>query len=111
MNTALHTIVRNLDDTSEENIQALGAVVDSLNQAVNALESLKDSETNHLFKDLELNFPKDGIDFHKATRLYEINLVKQALRQTGGHQAKAAKLLKMRTSTLNSFIKRNNIDH
>ena len=63
-----------------------------------------------LIKDVP-NFPKEGIDFHKATKLYEINLVKQALRQTGGHQAKAAKLLKMRTSTLNSFIKRNKIDH
>ena len=35
----------------------------------------------HLFKNYELNFPKDGIDCYKATKLYEINLIKQALRR------------------------------
>ncbi len=112
MNTALNKIAistRNSGVEVEENIMALGDVVSSLSQAVSALQTLKDSETNHLFKNFELNFPKDGIDFYKATKLYEINLVEQALRITRGHQAKAAKLLKMRTSTLNSFIKRHNI--
>ena len=94
----------------EDNIVALGEVVTSLSRAVNVLQSLKDVETNQLFRNFELNFPKDGIDFYKAKRLYEINLIKQALRATRGHQAKAAKLLRMRTSTLNSFIKRHNIN-
>lgn len=95
----------------EENIVALGSVVNSLSQAVSALQNLKDSETNHLFRSVELNFPKEGIDFYKAKRLYEINLVKQALRISQGHQVKAARLLKMRTSTLNSFIKRHKINY
>lgn len=114
MYTALNKIAtssRNSSGEVEENIMALGDVVSSLSQAVSALQILKDSETNHLFKNFEMNFPKEGIDFYKATKLYEVNLVKQALRITRGHQAKAAKLLKMRTSTLNSFIKRHEITY
>ena len=114
MNTALEKIAginRNGSGETEENILALGEVVSTLSRAVSTLQSMKDSETNHLFRNFELNFPKDGIDFYKATKLYEINLIKQALRQTRGHQAKAAKLLKMRTSTLNSFIKRHKISY
>ncbi len=94
---------------SENSVLALGEVVSSLSDAVSVLQSLKDVETNHLFKNFELCFPKEGVDFYKAKRLYEINLITQALRATRGHQAKAAKLLRMRTSTLNSFIKRHDI--
>lgn len=95
---------------NEENILALGEVVSSLKTAVSRLQVLRDAETNHYFRTFETSFPDEGVDFYKATRLYEINLVKQALRATRGHQANAAKLLNMRTSTLNSFIKRHKID-
>ncbi len=101
----------NSSEEVEDNILVLGKVVNSLSDAVSVLQSLKDVETNQLFKNFELNFPKGGIDFYQAKRLYEINLIKQALRATRGHQAKAAKLLKMRTSTLNSFIKRHEISY
>ncbi len=112
MDTAFKKIAninQNPNGETETNILALGEVVSTLSRAVSRLQTLKDSEINHLFKTFELNFPKDGIDFYKAKTLYEINLIEQALRQTHGHQAKAAKLLRMRTSTLNSFIKRHNI--
>ena len=112
MDTNLKTIATGNGSSSaevEDNILAIGNVVTSLSDAVNVLQTLKDVETNQLFKNFELNFPKDGIDFYKAKKLYEINLIEQALRATRGHQAKAAKLLKMRTSTLNSFIKRHKI--
>ena len=98
-------------DAPEENIAALGEVVSSLRNAVSRLQNLRDSETNEYFRTFETAIPDEGIDFHKATRLYEINLVKQALRKTRGHQANAARLLKMRTSTLNSFIKRHKISY
>lgn len=115
MQTALDKIRINTRNSTQEkeerNISALGDVVSTLSNAVNTLQDLKDSETNHLFKNFEMNFPKDGIDFYKATKLYEVNLVEQALRITRGHQAKAAKLLNMRTSTLNSFIKRHEIQY
>ncbi|MEZ5346704.1 MAG: helix-turn-helix domain-containing protein [Pyrinomonadaceae bacterium] len=114
MNNNLRTIAlgnRTSSAETEDNILALGEVVTSLSDAVDILQSLKDVETNQMFKSFELNFPSDGIDFYQAKRLYEINLIKQALRATRGHQAKAAKLLKMRTSTLNSFIKRHKISY
>ena len=47
-----------------------------------------------------------GLSFHEEVRRYEIGLIKCALRQTGGNQVRAAKLLKMNISTLNSKIKR-----
>ncbi len=114
MNANLKAIAQGNGNSSaefEDNIIALDDVVSSLSDAVNVLQSLKDVETNHLFKNFELRFPKDGIDFYKAKTLYEVNLIEQALRATRGHQAKAAKLLKMRTSTLNSFIKRHKISY
>ncbi|NNF00067.1 MAG: hypothetical protein HKN25_13680 [Pyrinomonadaceae bacterium] len=114
MNTNLKTIALSNGNSSaeqENEISTLGEVVSSLNRAAHVLQSLKDVETNQLFKNFELQFPKDGIDFYRAKKLYEINLIKQALRATQGHQAKAAKLLRMRTSTLNSFIKRHRISY
>ena len=93
----------------EENIWVLGEIVNTLMVAVSRLQTLKEVEMNAVFKNMELCFPEGGVDFHKAKRLYEINLVKQALRQTKGHQSNAAKLLKMRTSTLNSIIKKHRI--
>lgn len=112
MNSKIQTIATNgrgIPREMQGNVLTLGDVVIALSEAVTTLQNLKDSETNHMFKNFELNFPRDGIDFYKAIKLYEINLIKQALRSTRGHQARAAKLLKLRTSTLNSIIKRHKI--
>ena len=114
MNSKLKAIAANGRSSSREmegNVLTLGEVVTSLSRAISTLQVLKDSETNHLFKNFELNFPKDGIDFYSAIELYEINLIKQALRNSRGHQANAAKLLRMKTSTLNSIIKRHKISY
>ena len=42
-------------------------------------------------------------------REIEIDLIKRALFQTGGHQVQAAKLLNLKVTTLNSKIKHYNI--
>jgi len=93
------------------NILAINEAVNSLNKAVSVLESLEDIERNLMFRNLGLKFPEDGVDFNQAVRLFEISLIQQALRQTDGHQTKAAKLLKLKLSTLNSIVKRYNIDY
>lgn len=114
MNSGLNKVLAGENSRSAEigeNVLTIGEVLSSLTNAVSTLQSIKDVETNAFFKNFEMRFPKDGIDFYKATQLYEINLIKQALRVTKGHQAKAAKLLKMRTSTLNSIIKRHEISY
>jgi DNA-binding NtrC family response regulator len=46
-----------------------------------------------------------GISFYDEVSRFEIELIRRALEITGGHQSKAAKLLGMNNTTLNSKIK------
>ena len=46
-----------------------------------------------------------GIDFYREVQQFETHLIKMALDETGGNQAKAAKLLGIKATTLNSKIK------
>ena len=48
---------------------------------------------------------ENGLDFYDEVRRFEIDLIKRALFQTGGHQARAARLLHLKITTLNSKIK------
>lgn len=50
--------------------------------------------------------PIKGIDFYEKVARFEIQLIESALEMAGGRQNKAAKLLNMRTSTLNWKIKK-----
>jgi transcriptional regulator with GAF, ATPase, and Fis domain len=52
---------------------------------------------------------ENGVDFYEEVRRFEIDLITRALFQTGGHQARAAKLLNLKITTLNSKIKHYNI--
>ena len=51
-------------------------------------------------------YPIKGIDFYEKVARFEIQLIESALEMAGGRQNKAAKLLNMRTSTLNWKIKK-----
>jgi len=46
----------------------------------------------------------------EEVRRFEIDLIRRALEQTGGHQSRAARLLGMNATTLNSKIKTYNIN-
>jgi DNA-binding NtrC family response regulator len=50
-----------------------------------------------------------GVNFYDEVRRFEIDLIRRALEQTGGHQSRAARLLGMNATTLNSKIKAYNI--
>jgi transcriptional regulator with GAF, ATPase, and Fis domain len=50
-----------------------------------------------------------GFDFYEEVSRFETDLIKRALLQTGGHQVRAAKLLNLKVTTLNSKIKHYNI--
>lgn len=50
-----------------------------------------------------------GLDFYNEVTHFEIDLISRALILTGGHQARAAKLLNLKGTTLNSKIKSYNI--
>ena len=51
----------------------------------------------------------DGLDFYDEVSRFEVELIRRALLQTGGHQVQAAKLLNLKVTTLNSKIKHYNI--
>src|SRR5687767_2521847 len=46
-----------------------------------------------------------GVNFYDEVRRFEIDLIRRALERTGGHQSRAARLLGMNATTLNSKIK------
>jgi transcriptional regulator with GAF, ATPase, and Fis domain len=48
---------------------------------------------------------ENGFDFYDEVSRFEIDLIRRALLQTGGHQVQAAKLLNLKVTTLNSKIK------
>ena len=48
---------------------------------------------------------RSGIDFYEEVKRFEVDLIQRALWVTGGNQARAAHLLRMKVTTLNSKIK------
>ncbi|NOT47928.1 MAG: sigma-54-dependent Fis family transcriptional regulator [Acidobacteria bacterium] len=50
-----------------------------------------------------------GVNFYDQVKRFEIDLIRRALDQTGGHQSRAARLLGLNATTLNSKIKSYNI--
>ncbi len=50
-----------------------------------------------------------GVSFYDEVKRFEIDLIRRALDQTGGHQSRAARLLGLNATTLNSKIKSYNI--
>ena len=53
----------------------------------------------------------EGIDFYNEVERFESGLIRLALDQTRGHQARAAKLLHIKPTTLNSKIKLYGIEY
>ena len=51
-----------------------------------------------------------GVNFYDEVKKFEVDLIHRALQQTGGHQSRAARLLGLNATTLNSKIKNYNID-
>jgi transcriptional regulator with GAF, ATPase, and Fis domain len=51
-----------------------------------------------------------GISFYDEVQRFETHLIRMALAETGGNQAKAAKLLGIKATTINSKIKLFKID-
>lgn len=52
-----------------------------------------------------------GIDFYGEVERFEVILIKRALEETSGNQARAAKLLQIKPTTLNSKIKLYKIEY
>ena len=70
-----------------------------------ALESKVDNPTAILDFD-----HRNGVDFYQEVTKFEIELIRQALVCTKGNQRAAARLLGLKTTTLNSKVKTYNLD-
>lgn len=70
-----------------------------------AFEMMK--ETEGTSGDIDIS---RGVNFYDEVKRFEIDLIRRALDQTGGHQSRAARLLGLNATTLNSKIKTYNID-
>ena len=79
---------------SERGLRTLKEVVNALSFAVGALSSAQQAENG------------DGLDFYEAVRRCEIMLIKRALTKTRGNQAQAARILKLKQTTLHGKIKK-----
>ena len=92
----------------QEGTEILHTKIRSLRRAASALTSrLEDLE---LFGFLsEPPAVENGIDFYEEVTRFERSLIIRALRHTGGSQRKAAFLLKMHHTTLNTKMKNLNI--
>jgi len=51
----------------------------------------------------------NGVDFYDEVKKFEVDLIRRALARTGGHQSRAARLLGLNATTLNSKIKNHHI--
>ncbi len=79
-------------------IEALKELAQALLKEVEALASTQHSEaTRHL-------------SLQEEVRRYEMDLIRRALVRTGGNQRKAARLLGIKVTTLNTKIKRYHIN-
>jgi DNA-binding NtrC family response regulator len=87
--------------TDEITVECLRPEVRDLNLA---REMIKDSEGSSDEIDISR-----GVNFYDEVRHFETDLIRRALDQTSGHQSRAARLLGLNATTLNSKIKTYNI--
>jgi DNA-binding NtrC family response regulator len=69
------------------------------------IETLQAELSRHRRLPKQIDLEKDGIDFYGEVERYEIELIKSALKQCNGNQSQAAKLLQLKSTTLNSKMK------
>jgi DNA-binding protein Fis len=94
---------------SRNRVQRLLDLADSMLRETETLARDKafNDESNRV---RTLNFA-EGIDFYDEVQRFETGLIRLALDQTRGHQARAAKLLHIKPTTLNSKIKLYGIEY
>lgn len=95
--------VTRLDQVESRNgsgmsLKVLKDLTDALSGALEAMDSFRPPDVRH------------GICFYDEVRRFEIDLIRNALKVTAGSQTRAAKLLHLNPTTLNTKIKAYNID-
>jgi DNA-binding NtrC family response regulator len=110
LNPAANHLQLRLAHSPERNrVQRLRELADTLLRETESLA--RDKAFNDETSRFEaMNF-SDGVDFYNEVQRFETGLIRLALDQTGGHQARAARLLNIRPTTLNSKIKLYGIEY
>ena len=85
----------------EQRVQQLTLLARALANEIESLEA--ELSTDHSREQIYLD--DDGIDFYNEVERYEIELIKSALNHCGGNQTQAARLLRMKSTTLNAKMK------
>ena len=107
--TTTHLPLRLALPPERNRVQRLRELADTLLRETEKLA--RDKAFNEQTSRFEaMNF-SDGVDFYDEVQRFETGLIRLALDQTGGHQARAAKLLNIRPTTLNSKIKLYGIEY
>jgi DNA-binding protein Fis len=97
------------DNPSESRVKRLVDLASSVMREVQILARDKVfAEESTKPQDLDV---AAGVDFYGEVKRFETALIKLALGEAEGNQARAAKLLGLRATTLNSKIKLNNIEY
>lgn len=79
-------------------LKVLQELSDAISGALEAMDRFQPADVRH------------GISFYDEVRRFEIDLIQKALKATSGSQKRAAQLLRLNTTTLNTKIKSYNID-
>ena len=88
------------DAEVEPRIEQLVTLAKALASEIETLRAELSKDNNRRRIDSE-----HGIDFYDEVQRYEIELISNALKQSGGNQARAAKLLHLKSTTLNAKMK------
>ena len=99
----LPTPLKFAERPSRNRVQSLLDIASSLLRETESLARDK-AFSEHANRLQGLNLA-EGIDFYGEVERFESGLIRLALDQTGGHQARAARLLHIKPTTLNSKIK------
>jgi DNA-binding NtrC family response regulator len=102
-------VLKYVNDAHTHNASELEHRVEQLTQLAKALASEIETLQAELAGDRDRDRPvvldNEGIDFYHEVERYEIELIKTALSHCGGNQTQAARLLRMKSTTLNAKIK------
>lgn len=85
----------------EYRVQQLTLLARALANEIESLEAQLSTEHNGE----PVGIDDEGVDFYHEIERYEIELIKSALNYSGGNQTKAARLLHMKSTTLNAKMK------
>ena len=90
------------DSELEHRVQQLTLLAKALASEIESLQVELATDRN---REKHVAFDDHGIDFYKEVERYEIELIKSALNHCNGNQTRAARLLRMKSTTLNAKMK------